>query len=328
MKWCSTLLLVLTLSGCDPNVVIGRLGDSAVEGGADDDLPEVTWLSGAHSGNNLSEYQAFASWRGRPLDFAHVFPDRTQGWEDLMMPNWPVDMFGPFEGKLMLSLPLYPPGFGNNQDCASGAYDSQWRKLGEFLVAKKRGDSIVRLGWGPYDLEHAWHADPDPASWIGCFRRVVTAIRQTAPLVEIDWSFDAAGVPGVADRDPYTTYPGDAYVDYVGLELFDRYPPTKTKAEWEAKCNAPTGLCSLIRFARARGKRVGIAEWGVVSCGESAGGDNPFFVRRVLATFAANRDILAYEAYFEDSGGVCSQIVNGQSNPESAVLYRTVYSRR
>ena len=120
----------------------------------------------------------------------------------------------------------------------------------------------------------------------------------------------------------------DGYVDYVGIELFDRYPPARTPAEWDAKCNAPTGLCSLMGFARVRGKKVGIAEWSVVSCGESAGGDNPFFIQAAAATFAANRDVLAYEVYYEDDSKLCSAIVDGRQNPLAAARYRAIFGAR
>jgi hypothetical protein len=291
-------------------------------------LPEVNWISGAHAGNTVQEYVDFGTWRGRPLDVAHVFPDRTQGWPGIVNPSWPVDMFNGFTGKLLISVPLYPEGQGNNKDCASGAYDSEWRKLGTFLADRGRPDSIIRLGWGPNDLSHPWHADADPSDWIGCFRRAAAAIRATDARVRIDWSFNELGASYVASGDPYADYPGDAYVDFVGLEAYDRFPPATSDATWDAQCNKASGLCTLIAFARAHGKRVGIAEWGIASCGEDPGGDNPFFIHKMFETFAANADVLAYEAYFlADDTDVCSTLLNG-TNPRSAVEYQALYGPR
>ena len=85
----------------------------------------------------------------------------------------------------------------------------------------------------------------------------------------------------------------------------------------------------MIDFARSHGKKLGIAEWGVVSCGGDPGGDNPFFVEKMLETFAANADVMAYEAYFEDDGtDVCSAIGNGSPNPNASAKYMQIYSRR
>jgi hypothetical protein len=307
-----------------PRDAAGALADAG-----DAALPKVSWKSGAHAGNDLQVYLDFGTWRGRPLDLAHVFPDRTQGWDGIVNPAWPVDMFSPFPGKLLISLPLYPEGQGNNQACAAGAYDGDWRMLGSFLVDRNRADSIIRLGWGPNDLSHPWHADADPTDWIACFRRVVSAIRATDSRVQIDWSFNALGASYVASSDPFADYPGDAYVDFIGIEAYDRFPPVYTQSEWSKKCDELTGLCHVIAFTREHGKRVGIAEWGVASCGEDPGGDNPFFIQKMFETFAANADVMAYEAYFEgEDGDVCSTIANGGKNPKAADEYKQLYGPR
>jgi hypothetical protein len=330
--WAAAALTLLGSLGCKQTVVIGDApeGDAAMlDGATQDALPKVTWLSGAHTGNSVASYLDFGTWRGRPLDFAHVYPDRQKGWDGIVNPLWPVEMFSSYAGKLLISLPLYPEGQGNNQECARGTYDAQWRKLGSFLMARNRPDTILRLGWGFNDMEHDWRADSDPTDWIACFRRTVTAIRATDPRVLIDWSFNPLGPPNVIRGDPYDAYPGDAYVDFVGIEAFDQYPASNTQAEWNANCNVPTGLCPAIRFARQHGKKLGIAEWGVANCGGSPGGDNAFFVQRILSTFAANLDVMGYEAYFEDDGSeVCSSIADGQRNPNAAAKYLAIYSAR
>jgi hypothetical protein len=354
-------LCALGLLGCDPTVLVGHLppsqsvmdataakpvdagssradaraatADASTRDGgaalADAALAAVSWHSGAHAGNDLPLYLDFGTWRGRPLDLAHLYPDRTHGWDGIVAPGWPVDMFSPFAGRLMLSLPLYPVGQGNNQDCATGAYDAQWRKLGSFLVSAKRADSIIRLGWGVNDLSHDWRADADPADWIACFRHTVTALRATDPQLQIDWSFNPRGAPYVDSSNPFDAYPGDAYVDFIGLEAFDQYPPTHDEAAWTAKCHDATGLCTAIEFARAHHKQVGIAEWGVVGCGPDPGGDNPFFVQKMFETFAANADVMAYEAYFEDGGAeICSDLGNAGSSPLAAGKYKELFGKR
>lgn len=345
----AALLALLACTACDPEVVVGYSGLSddggidASDGAPDAALPDVTWLSGAHPGNDLSTYLDFGEWRGRPLAIAHVFVDRL-AWDGVVSPGWPVDMFEPFDGLLVISVPPYAEGLGTNLDCAMGAYDDEWASLGTFLNERGRPDTILRLGWGPNDLQHEWHvasnADgtanaTDLQDWLACFRRVVDAVRSTDPEVQIDWTFNPIGGARFATFDPYLTYPGDDYVDYVGIELFDMYPPIRTQADWDATCNSLTGLCTLFDFARAHGKRVGIAEWGVVSCDQGVrpsdqiGGDNPFFVERVFKTFAANADALAYEAYFEDGGDeVCSGLKDSAEHAASAARYRELFGGR
>jgi hypothetical protein len=342
--------------GCDPNVVIGYAPDAQLERDAsssesdaatrldaamrrDTGMPsgdrndagslpiEITWRTGAHSGSDLAEYLAFGDWRGRPLDLAGIYPERTR-WEGIVTPTWPIDMMRDFKGPLLLSLPLYPEGGGfNNQDCAAGMYDNEWRKLGTFLVARSRGESILRLGWGWNDLTHEWRADADPTDWKTCYQHVAKAIRATGPNLKFEWSFNPPGSPQIMPVDPYGAYPGDEYVDYVSFEAFDMYPPLRNETDWKAQCTRPGGLCTLFAFARRHGKLVGLGEWGIAVCGGDPGGDNPFFVQRMVQAFSENRALMGYEAYFDESGDVCSVISTNTKAPKAAAKYQALYAQ-
>jgi hypothetical protein len=324
-------LLAPALLACDPTVVVGRLHGSSPS--SDEDAgpgpePEVSWTSGAHAGNDLQNYLDFGTWRGRPLGLAALYPDRKT-WNGILSPSWPVDMFKDFAGDLLLSLPLYPEQVGTNQECALGSYDEQWKTLGTFLVGRGRGRAILRLGWGWNDMTHAWRADADPSDWITCYHHVVSAVRATAPDIRIEWSFNPVGPPEIRSGDPYAAYPGDDYVDYVGIEAFDQYPPTHSESEWDAKCNQPSGLCRLAEFARAHGKKLGIGEWGIVTCGGDPGGDNAFFVRKTFETFARYGDLMGYEAYFEDGEvDVCSSLTGATDKPHATAEYKQLYGPR
>lgn len=315
------LALALGCVGCAQDVVIGYADAEIV-------LPEIRWPSGAHAGNEVQDYADFGAWRGRSVDLAHLFPDRLGGFQDLVTPAWPVDMMEAFSGRLVLSLPLYPESEGNNQDCAAGLYDAEWQKLGTFLVERGRSETIIRLGWGLNDNDHAWRADADVTDWIACFRRVALAIRSTDAAVRIEWSFNEQGPPQITNEDPYAAYPGDDVVDYVGMELFDHYPAVESDTVWEQRCSGPTGLCTLFDFARDHGKTASVTEWGLVSCGEQAGGDNPFFIQKVVETFAEHADVLGFEAYFEDGNlDVCSKLDDAR-HANAAERYRLLYAER
>lgn len=333
MRTAARPLIAAALSivaACDPDVIIGHLAGDDSPPSPDAALvgprSELFWLSGAHSGNEIENLQAFASFRGRPLDVAMFFVDRTVGWDGLVQPGWPVDAFTAVEGRMMLAEPLYPEGIGNNQDCARGLYDEEWRMLGPFLEARGRGDSIIRLGWGPNDAAHEWRADSAPDDWIRCFQRVADAIRSTGPGLQIAWDFNPAGRPDNTGLDPWTAYPGDGYIDFLGIEAFDRYPPTRDEQAWNDKCSAPTGLCTVIDFAREHGIRLGLSEWGVVSCGEGGGGDNPFFVEKMFDTFAANPDVMGFEIYYEERVDLCTALAGESQNPLSSARYQALYA--
>jgi Glycosyl hydrolase family 26 len=322
-----TILLFSLCCACSSRIVVighdeaADVGPAPVRG----PLSGLPWPSGVHYGNELPMYLEWGDFRQRPVDLAALYSDRNS-WEGLVDPAWQIDQFEDFGGQLVLSQPLYPLGQGNNADCAAGDYDARWAELGSFLVERGRADIVIRLGWGLNDPEHPWRTDSDSRDWVACFRRIVDALRSTAPALRIDWSFDPFPSSFPASGDPYDAYPGDDYVDIVGMDAFDRYPPTTNEAAWRDKCDSALGLCSLIAFARAHGKRFSVGEWGVVDCGESRGGDNAFYVRKMVETFRTHADILAYESYFDDVGaGVCSSLMNGD-HPEAAAEYQRQYA--
>jgi hypothetical protein len=290
-------------------------------------LSGLPWLSGVHTSNEVQPFLGFGAWRGRPLDLAVVYPDREDGWGPLVEPGWPVDQFAGFPGTLVISEPLYPAGQGTNAACATGAYDNQWLRLGTFLVGRHRAASIIRVGWEFNGLFNYWHADPDPTDFVLCFRRVVTAIRSTDPAALIDWTFNAHTSPVPAGGTPWPAYPGDQYVDFVGIDSYDLDPPSPDPASFAAQCRTPNGLCVAAAFARAHGRKLAVGEWGVVSCRAGGGGDNATYVDQMWATFLANADVLGYEAYFSDpaAGNVCSTLEPGGYDPRAGAEYRRLY---
>ncbi|EIV95858.1 beta-mannanase [Frankia sp. QA3] len=292
-------------------------------GGTKSGLP---WLSGFQS-HQLAQLAEFGNWRGRPNDLVHVYTSRTQGWAGLVQPTWPVDLFKGFAGKLLISQPTYPKGQGNNGACARGEYDSEWKKLGSFLVDHGRADSIVRIGWEFNGTFMYWHADADPTTFRTCFQKIAAAIKSTDPQVKIDWTFNAHNSPVPSGNSPWGAYPGDEYVDYVGIDSYDHFPPSKDDATWNKQCEDVNGLCYVIRFAREHGKKVGVGEWGVASCSGNGGGDNPFYIKKMFETFKAAGDVMGYDAYFSDPtpGNVCSTITNGGQNPKSAAEYKKLF---
>jgi hypothetical protein len=101
-------------------------------------------------------------------------------------------------------------------------------------------------------------------------------------------------------------YPGDAYVDIIGIDQYDNTGvniPAPGPYRFAALAAQPGGLDALAAFAGAHGKPLSIPEWGTISEGTNAGGDDPYYVDGI-AEFIATHDI-AYESYFDaDVDGV------------------------
>lgn len=75
-------------------------------------------------------------------------------------------------------------------------------------------------------------------------------------------------------------YPDDQWVDLIGIDAYDHYPPSPTLAEFTKQANETGGITWLYNIARQHGKLFGVGEWGVVSGRDDNGaGDNPSYIQ-------------------------------------------------
>ena len=287
----------------------------------------LAWPSGTNA-DDPARLNGWATYRGRANDVALVITDYSS-WDSVARPESVLTRFAEFVGILVIAQPFWPSHSGGSlSDCAAGAYDAQWRDFGALLQARGRGSSIVRLAWQFNGDDVEWSAR-EPTSFIACFRHVVSAIRTGAPAVVIDWSMGAHGASEPPSGDPFDAYPGDAFVDVVGIDAFDMTPSSRDQAAFDAQCNGPVGLCSVARFARARGKRLGVGQWAVVTCNGfgDRGGDNPFYLQEMHDVFVQNADIIAYETYYNDPnpGEFCTSLFDPVEAPSASARYRELW---
>jgi hypothetical protein len=162
--------------------------------------------------------------------------------------------------------------------------------------------TIVRLGWELNGDWYAWSAH-DPAAFVGCWRKVVAAAESVAPALRWDWSIVSG--PGHSVRDAAVAWPGDEWVDIVGIDLYDRWPFACDEAGWRSGIGGgPLELDHWLAFAKAHGKPLSVPEWGTHLVHKGDGSpcpDNTFYVEAMAGFFAANSAHLAYESYFNES---------------------------
>jgi hypothetical protein len=120
-----------------------------------------------------------------------------------------------------------------------------------------------------------------------------------APTLKVVWNPQGYGSPNVPGNSAQAYYPGDAYVDLVGDDLYD----IRGKAEWAA-------ADALYRAHPS--KPFGFAEWGLW------GLDDPAFVRKMAEWVRAHKrtELLAY---FNSKPG---SIFDLGSKPKSLAAYR------
>ena len=108
------------------------------------------------------------------------------------------------------------------------------------MVAAGQGSSIVRLGWEFNGIWFPWGAAGHAGQFVAYWRQIVTTMRAVPGL---DFTFEwnpSRGDLGAGNLAAF--YPGNKYVDYVGLDVFDvewqSYPGAK--AEFAHIKRAPT----------------------------------------------------------------------------------------
>jgi hypothetical protein len=280
---------------------------------------------------DTAHVQQFCAARGRDCKVTQTYTDRTSYQSMTSSTSWTFGFFQDFDGMLVVSQGLVPDG--GEQDlagCAAGEFDQYWRNFGTLMIRYGRGDSVVRLGWEMNESTMSWRGT-DPAAYIGCYRHAADAIRATNPAVVLDWTINGHGTPADLCGGVSTNcYPGDDYVDIIGIDNYDHYPWSSSKAVFDRTASRPEGLTWLYDFARKHRKLFSVGEWGVAPTGD-AKQENPDFVRWMHGWFAAHAPNLAYETYFSDctAGGVQSSLYRTDpgclQNPRSAAVYRKLF---
>jgi hypothetical protein len=180
---------------------------------------------------------------------------------------------------------------------AAGAYNSYFLKLAKDMVAKGQAHSIIRLGWEFNGDWFPWSASGQAAAFVGYWRQIVDTMRSVAGQeFTFEWN-PTAGETKAGNLVSY--YPGSAYVDYVGLDVYDQgwgYYGKEgcegvacQKDAFRTILTEPFGLNWLAKFATKEGKPIVLPEWGLgvfnptdlngtYQDEELGGGDDPTFI--------------------------------------------------
>ncbi len=246
---------------------------------------------------------------GRQYDYVLEF----QGTESVPNLGWPGYMRSHYTRsymgtrQLMLGASLSPSKVtsGNYYDrvqtwqqLASGEFDATWTAMATNLVADGLGSSVLR---GAHEFNEPMFAHRvlpgEEAAFVAAWRRwhgVVMAV--PGANFHFNWNPTTGDYNGNG-LDTVACYPGDAYVDTIDLDLYDRWYPRGTNSgartlaeqqdKWQQMLTMNTttwrGLNYWRSFAVSHGKGMGFSEWGTGSYfndadGNHGGGDNEVFM--------------------------------------------------
>jgi Glycosyl hydrolase family 26 len=300
-------------------------------------------ILGAYVGGAATARRALPAWErwsGVKSPYALDFT-ATSSWDDLVGPKWMLAAWRGWGRRLVYSVPMFPGpkdrSFGGGvslEECAAGSYDGHWKALGRNLATYHLEDTIVRPGWEFNGDWFGWAAKGHEQAYVGCFQHLVRTMRAVpGQRFAFVWNPNVGQGQFPAEQ----AYPGDNYVDYIGLDLYDSawlsgsYPTAAERAaaarkSWHERLAGDHGLSFWAGFGHDHGKPLAFPEWGLALGPDgNGGGDNPYFIEQMIRYLHDPANNVAFAMYFDvdDGGRSFHRLSNSDTRfPRSASRYR------
>lgn len=291
-------------------------------------------LIGVYGGNSMQSVLDFEAWLGRPVDIILCTVD-FQKWENYRYADWLSQTVYGERGdrKLVYDVPIIIKDT-SYAEARTGAYDEHWKCLAESILSNNPGtyEIVVRPS---HEMNGDWFAwcvggsrqaqIPDfIASWQrfhGVFRGVTGGDR---------FRFSFSTSEGASDPRPM--WPGDAYVDIVGHDVYWK-PKVMGGEGWET--NDPVeawnlreksgynewAIGGMLAFAKKHGKPFQIDEWGVW------GPDAKPFVEGMAAFLKAN-GVRAHTYWNSDAAYPGELSKRDKEWPKTNAAFKAAFGRK
>jgi hypothetical protein len=274
---------------------------------------------------------AFAQQTRTAPTVASLYLPGNNGWANMDGQGGSLNYLGQQYGgtgyTLAIGVPIIPTSssgapVGTLAQGATGAFNLSYIALAQTLVSEGLGNAYLRLGWefdGSWMPWNATNASAE-ASFAAYFRQIVTAMRSVSgESFRFVWNPDA----GAFTQSGYSVaaaYPGNAYVDVIGLDAYDQsWATPQTPANAWASTTLPS-LTAAQQFASSNGKPLAFSEWGVTIRSDGHGlGDDPYYVNQMVAWMRGNN--VTYESYFDANTGGVNSLLTGGSFPSSLAAF-------
>jgi len=178
-------------------------------------------------------------------------------------------------------------------DTADGVNDAAYRSVARNLITGGYPDAVIRLGHEFNGTWYPWSAVGNADAYIAAFRHVHDVFRGESPAFRFEWNGAANPTYTGLAAD---AYPGDDYVDIVGLDVYNRASGTSSLAETVWASRYQSVLDAARDLAVAHGKPIGISEWANTAV------DAPAFIDAMASWMASlprtGPGSLAYQVLF------------------------------
>jgi len=250
-----------------------------------------------------------------------------QTWSELRSSiPWVISCWKGSGIALTLSVPMLTfRDPGTLAEGVAGKYDDVFSKTAQKLVADGYANAVIRIAWEFNGDWMPWRADRDPAAYVQYFQRIVRLMRATPGQ---QFKFEWTPNHGRHKIDPSSVYPGDDFVDIIGMDVYDEIwsenfrDPVK---RWEYYRDQPFGLKWHRDFAVSHGKPIAYSEWGVGNKQDGHGsGDDPYFVQQMAKWISETRPV--YQSYWDDPTSSYDAELSTGRFPRSAAAFKEAFS--
>lgn len=332
-------VLVIAYQNCTPFQRLSATGGETTASSLDGSAPAVksapTYMTGVYrwgAPDGTGKVDQFEHWLGGQVSLAEDF-QAGDSWANSTGNGWQL---GPWhwwkiarpDRRVILNIPILPGAWdksGTSDDptpkslaaCAAGDYDAHWRQFADNLTSSwgDLGEVYLRVG---HEMDGGWYTwraqqgSGDEQNFAGCFKAIVKAMRAEKPLASFKYVYNPTTLFW-SKQYLIDTYPGDDYVDVVGLDIYDQtwalntypYPDdcdstcrtTRQTNAW----NAQVWTLDTIRdFAIEHGKPFAIPEWGLVTRSDGhGGGDNPVYMKNMIDFIQNPANKVLFHVYFD-----------------------------
>jgi Glycosyl hydrolase family 26 len=202
--------------------------------------------------------------------------------------------------------------------CATGDYNRFYKQLANNVVSSGLKRVDLRVAWefnGDWTASAEYYPNGDYKNFVNCWRQIVKTMRAAQPKsgITFDWN-PAAGCCNYLDE---RYWPGDEYVDYVGVDLYDTRFHDATKS----------ALSDIAAFARKHGKKITFPEWGLWPPGKDGGqGDDPAYIQIMHDFFVNPSNNVAWAVYFDQATDADHALDGDTRFPKSAALFKRLFA--
>jgi hypothetical protein len=282
-----------------------------------DPLPNRTVLLGGCGGcdEHQSGIEALEALIHRSADYTLVW-----GWAqtagDLMYAFHYLEDEYP-TGTLHYDVPMLISGH-TFADCYNGNDDATYQDVAQTIAARDP-NGVIRIGHemnGGYDYQMNGPAG-SAAEFVLCYQQLVQIFRSVSPGFTFVWNPGA----GASGGDFTTTYPGDAYVDYVSFDIYeDAWIAQSFDAadRWSYFLDdGGLGLNWLADFATQHDKLIAFDEWASAT-------DDGVFITNMYDWMQAHGDRMAYQMYWDSDSAFPGSFA---THPVNAATFQQLFGQ-